>query len=451
MSCSNYKHCKAKCYARFRVPKMAEQDTLFPLGPTDTACVIAVFFATVFASAAGIGGGAVLVPLFTLIGKFTEHEAIPLALSTVFGASLFSTFGTYIWEKHPVVPHRPRIAYDVVTVLMPATLLGTTTGVFLNKICPNWLIMVLLVALCGVMGKRTLDKARASWAKESRALRTYASVPQSDSFETARLVKAEEEPRDEVGGGARRGKRSGGVFDERVAQANAEALVREHAHEAGVQWMPALELIRAWATVFLLALLKGGHGAPSLLGVSCGSLGYWTTVLLNFPVLAILTLLAARTRLASHRRRVEIGYEYVEGDVQWDMDKVVRLPLLVFVGAIAAGMLGVGGGMILGPIFTELGFLPEVRGRTRAAARSDLAICTRPSCKAQRRFARSAFLQRPSRASRPGLNGCWAASPRIRWHPLRIGPTLSLTPRTASACVARRGTSPSSIHPRRTP
>jgi uncharacterized membrane protein YfcA len=338
---------------------MAEQDTLFPLGPTDTACVIAVFFATVFASAAGIGGGAVLVPLFTLIGKFTEHEAIPLALSTVFGASLFSTFGTYIWEKHPIVPHRPRIAYDVVTVLMPATLLGTTTGVFLNKICPNWLIMVLLVALCGVMGKRTLDKARASWAKESRALRTYDSVPQSDSSETTRLVKPEKEPHRE--GAGRRLKFDGGVLDERVAEANAEALVREQADEAGVQWRPALELIRAWAAVFLLALLKGGHGAPSLLGVSCGSVGYWTTVLLNFPVLALLTLLAARTRLASHQRRVEIGYEYVEGDVQWDTDKVVRLPLLVFVGAIAAGMLGVGGGMILGPIFTELGFLPEVR------------------------------------------------------------------------------------------
>jgi len=26
----------------------------------------------------------------------------------------------------------------VVVVLMPATLMGTTVGVFLNKICPNW-------------------------------------------------------------------------------------------------------------------------------------------------------------------------------------------------------------------------------------------------------------------------------------------------------------------------
>jgi len=38
---------------------------------------------------------------------------------------------------------------------------------------------------------------------------------------------------------------------------------------------------------------------------------------------------------------------------------VNRYPMIVAVGAIAAGMLGVGGGMILGPIFLELGIIPQ--------------------------------------------------------------------------------------------
>ena len=83
--CASYGHCKSKCYQRFRqhVAKPLDEG-LFPLDSSDAWCAFAVFLATVFASAAGIGGGAVLVPLFTLIGQFTEHEAIPLALSTVF-------------------------------------------------------------------------------------------------------------------------------------------------------------------------------------------------------------------------------------------------------------------------------------------------------------------------------------------------------------------------------
>ena len=89
-------------------------------------CAFGIFLATVLASAAGIGGGAVLVPLFTLLGQFTEHEAIPLSIATVFGASAYSTIGNYVWQKHPHVAHRPVIAYDATLVLLPATSLPTT-------------------------------------------------------------------------------------------------------------------------------------------------------------------------------------------------------------------------------------------------------------------------------------------------------------------------------------
>lgn len=306
------------------------QDRLFPLTSSDKWCVVAVFFATVFASAAGIGGGAVLVPIFTLIGGFTEHEAIPLTLATVFGASTFSTFGTYLWQHHPIVPHRHRISYDVVTVLMPMTLLGTTTGVFLNKICPNWLIMVLLVVLCAVMGRRTLATARSSWAKESRLLaQEYSSCPQSERDEATPLrAVADAEERTEVR--ARR-ESSGELLPVDVAalKARAQLLETEHASEGSAQWGALGELLRAWAAVVLLAMLKGGHGAPSLLGVDCGSVGYWATVSTNFPVLALLTFLAARSRLGHHRRRLSMGYEYVEGDVRWDLEKAKQCSRVV--------------------------------------------------------------------------------------------------------------------------
>ena len=155
---------------------MPVKDGLFPLGPGDVKTAIGVNLATVFASAAGIGGGAVLVPLFTLLGEFSEHEAIPLSLATVFGASVFSTFGTFLWLRHPAQPHRPMIAYDVAVALLPATLLGTTVGVFLNKICPNWMIMGLLVILCAVTGKRTLSRAFKAWARESDESARHASA-----------------------------------------------------------------------------------------------------------------------------------------------------------------------------------------------------------------------------------------------------------------------------------
>ena len=54
-------------------------------------------------------------------------------------------------------------------------------------------------------------------------------------------------------------------------------------------------------------------------------------------------------------------HRYAEGDVEWTTEKVWQYARFVGFGAIAAGMLGVGGGMILAPIFNELNFHPQVR------------------------------------------------------------------------------------------
>ena len=340
-SCSNYKHCKASCFARFR-PTPAGPRQLWPLQQRDIRCALAIFLATVLASAAGIGGGAVLVPLFTLLGEFTEHEAIPLSIATVFGASAFSTLGNYLWQKHPHVTHRPVIAYDATLVLLPATLLGSTIGVFLNKICPNWLIVVLLVALCGFSGMRTIEKAYQLRAKEDKASGSYQAVGQSEVEMTE--MDASHSPASKLG-----------------VPVDELAMAQEIASETAFPWGSLFKLSRVWIVCMGLSMLKGGHGAPSLLGVTCGTPGYWGVVLLNFPVLGFLTWLAGRSLTKRHQKLVSIGYTYAEGDVAWDDKKVWQYAATVTIGAVAAGMLGVGGGMILGPIFNELEFLPQVR------------------------------------------------------------------------------------------
>ena len=111
--------------------------------------ILAAGFASVFGVSPLAAGYASVFCVSPMAGTF----------ASVFGASAFSTLGNFLWLKHPLVPHRPMIAYDAVVVLLPATLLGSTAGVFLNKVCPNWLIMLLLVSLCAFSGRRTLEQA----------------------------------------------------------------------------------------------------------------------------------------------------------------------------------------------------------------------------------------------------------------------------------------------------
>ena len=57
-----------------------------------------------------------------------------------------------------------------------------------------------------------------------------------------------------------------------------------------------LFLMAAWVIVLVAALLRGGHGAPSLIGAPCGGVLFW--VLGAVAVLAIVALAAFVARLA---------------------------------------------------------------------------------------------------------------------------------------------------------
>ena len=64
-------------------------------------------------------------------------------------------------------------------------------------------------------------------------------------------------------------------------------------------------------------LLTIDHPLPTT-----GTAGYWALVALNVPVLGYLTRLAGLHLLKRHQRLMIMGYEYAEGDVAWDGDKV---------------------------------------------------------------------------------------------------------------------------------
>lgn len=147
-------------------------------GREDVATTVAIFLAVVMASAAGIGGGAVLVPLFTMLGGFTEHEAIPLSIATIFGGSAFSVFFNFGSMPHPLSPRRHCIAYDAAVILLPMTLAGVTVGVYLNKVGAR------RTARAARRGARASGRARAQRARAPRgctlacAAASAAGVPQ---------------------------------------------------------------------------------------------------------------------------------------------------------------------------------------------------------------------------------------------------------------------------------
>ncbi|OEH79357.1 hypothetical protein cyc_03213 [Cyclospora cayetanensis] len=85
--------------------------------------VILIALASIVAVCAGTGGGAVYVPLMTLIMGFSAHEATVTSQALMSGGVLAGTL-LGLRRSHPEIPHRPLIDMD---------LLSTTSAVQLSE------------------------------------------------------------------------------------------------------------------------------------------------------------------------------------------------------------------------------------------------------------------------------------------------------------------------------
>src|SRR5690554_5596295 len=127
-------------------------------GDLDTATTFLLFIGASLAAGGGVGGGGIFVPIFIIVAGLTPQEAVPMSQATIMGGSIANLINYYP-QMHPKIRGKPLIDYEVVMMLTPMLLVGTTIGVILNTMFPGWLIIVLL-ALTLIYGcYRTTKKA----------------------------------------------------------------------------------------------------------------------------------------------------------------------------------------------------------------------------------------------------------------------------------------------------
>ena len=68
--------------------------------------------------------------------------------------------------------------------------------------------------------------------------------------------------------------------------------------------------------------------------------------LLSFSLLS-LSFLTKKKNSETDKEKREVGYQFIEGDIEWTVKNLFFLPSLSVIAGIAAGFLGIGGGMVL--------------------------------------------------------------------------------------------------------
>lgn len=140
-----------------------------------------------------------------------------------------------------------------------------------------------------------------------------------------------------------------------------EILERERYHSS---WKIIL-MFSLMACCLILTLLKGGHGF-NLLDVHCGQSLYWILTFGIVPCVLVISAIARNFLVDDFEKKAECGYEYLPHDVKWDSRATIVYPAVCSCAGLCAGMFGIGGGIVKGPLMLQMNVLPAVTSATSA-------------------------------------------------------------------------------------
>merc|ERR1712137_609996 len=118
--------------------------------------------------------------------------------------------------------------------------------------------------------------------------------------------------------------------------------------------------------ICMVTILKGGGNFESPFGLDCGSVGFWMLYFSTVPWVLGFAWFFRQTLVREYEEKVASGYVFCPDEVQWNSYNTLRYPLICSLAGLCAGLFGVGGGIVKGPLMLEMGISPAVAAATAA-------------------------------------------------------------------------------------
>jgi uncharacterized membrane protein YfcA len=361
-----------------------EHGPLFPLTNNDFLGFGCAVIGLMVAAGGGIGGGGILVPIYILVMGFTPKHAIPLSNVTVFGGAIANTLLNNR-KRHPLAD-RPLVDWDLILVMEPLTIAGALMGALLNKVLPETFLTILLVVLLSITAQNSLTKAFKMYQKETKAFLKQSGVREDGTqlSELTRMAHAscdgdEEEAEDtllEHMEADEEGEDDDVEDDDDVKR--KELLQKDQDTQNKLKLQDILEeekvapklniviLVTMFVVVLVMNLLKGGGAFPSPIGIQCGSTSFWMANLFMLGWIVLISFFVRSYLVRRYEIKKRCLYPYVEGDIEWTSRSTIIYPCICCLAGFMAGMFGVGGGIVKGPLMLAMNVHPAVSSGTSA-------------------------------------------------------------------------------------
>jgi len=165
-------------------------DTLWQAKPAYILGFFLIVIISAVANAGGLGGGAVIVPVYMFCFNFVTPEAIPMSKATILAGAIMNVC-LIINKRVSDNKNKLLIDYGIAGACIPLLLAGTMIGVMLTKVLPPILTVIFLTLYLVFSGWKMFVKARKETAKEKK--RDEKEKVQREAEEAAEPLKQAEE------------------------------------------------------------------------------------------------------------------------------------------------------------------------------------------------------------------------------------------------------------------
>lgn len=271
--------------------------------------------------------------------------------------------------------------------------MGAVLGVIIQRLFPNWLFLSFAAVILGFTAYKTFKKFIAAYAKDKTARETKLrlSIAETErANQKLEMNEVKEVDDTATNGDATATNGEGGEVeltemgtkeeeeDDLAAKADnnneeeddpKDLEKRRQFLEDDARQYPKEKLaflIILWAGLTVITFLKGGKGVDSVIGLTCEDAGFYVLVAAQFLWTLGFAAVFGWKNVKATQERLDVNYPFHEADVLWDLKKLQFYSFFTFVAGIVAGLIGIGGGMVLGPLMLVMGINPRVSTATTA-------------------------------------------------------------------------------------
>ncbi|MED6124444.1 hypothetical protein PIB30_058957 [Stylosanthes scabra] len=300
------------------------------------------FLGSAFGTVGGVGGGGIFVPMLTLIIGFDPKSATAISKFMITGGAGATVFYN-LKKRHPTLD-LPVIDYDLALLFQPMLMLGISIGVAFNVTFPEWMLTTLLIIVFIGISTNSFLKGVDTWKKETR-LKQEAKQKSQLNNDIGRAENAANDPQAVVDS-----------VNENLPKTTKIQSKKKVSVIENIYWKELGLLVSVWIMILALEIGKNYTTNCSVL--------YWALNLLQVPITVGVSSYEAVLLYKGKKVIASKG----DKETHWRVKQIVLYMACGILAGIIGGLLGLGGGFILGPLFLGLGIPPQVASATSTFA-----------------------------------------------------------------------------------